>query len=244
MTRARVLYALLAVVAAAAAVLSFAALRDLALLCGFGPGLAPLLPVTIDAGAAAGSLAWLAPWTPPAATRYGRALALVLLAASVAGNALGHGLDAYHLAPAWWVVVGVSALAPAVLGALVHLVVLVGRPLSVSATPKPQESATTDAGVGVSAPATVGEWVAQRAAAGEPPAGEDRETAGEPDRESGRALLAIVPPTPAGEPGAGDLPKVAGQLIAAGAGRRVLARELGITEHEARQLIAEHRERA
>ena len=53
------LYGLLAVVAAAAAVLSFAALRDLALLCGFSPWLAWLLPVVIDAGAAAGSLAWL-----------------------------------------------------------------------------------------------------------------------------------------------------------------------------------------
>ena len=51
-----VLSGLLLVVAAAAAVLSFAALRDLALLCGFAPTLAWLLPVVVDAGAAAGSL--------------------------------------------------------------------------------------------------------------------------------------------------------------------------------------------
>jgi hypothetical protein len=50
---------LLAVVAAAAAVLSFSALRDLALRCGFAPELAWLLPVVLDAGAAAGSAAWL-----------------------------------------------------------------------------------------------------------------------------------------------------------------------------------------
>lgn len=127
MTRQRaVLYMLLAVVAAAAAVLSFSALRDLALVCGFDERLAWLLPVTVDAGAAAGSLAWLGT-AAPAARTYGRVLAVALLASSVGGNALGHGLDAYRLRPAWWVVVGVSAIAPAVLGALVHLVVLVGR---------------------------------------------------------------------------------------------------------------------
>ena len=53
---------------------------------------------------------------------------MTLLGLSVAANALGHGLDAYRLAPAWWVVVIVSAIAPAVLGAVVHLAVLVGRP--------------------------------------------------------------------------------------------------------------------
>lgn len=127
MTLRVALYALLAVVAAAAAVLSFAALRDLALLCGFTPHLAWLLPVTVDAGAAAGSIAWLARWTNTAATAYGRTLALVLLGLSVGGNALGHGLEAYRSNPHWLVVVGVSAIAPAVLGALVHLVVLMGR---------------------------------------------------------------------------------------------------------------------
>ena len=55
-----VLYGLLFIVATSAAVLSFSALRDLALLCGFAPELAWLLPVVVDAGAAAGSLVWLA----------------------------------------------------------------------------------------------------------------------------------------------------------------------------------------
>lgn len=128
MTRHRAaLYVLLATVAAAAAVLSFAALRDLALACGFDGWLAPLLPVTVDAGAAAGSIVWLGR-SAPAAAGYARTLALTLLAGSVAGNALGHGLEAYGARPHWLVVVGVSAIAPTVLGALVHLVVLVGRP--------------------------------------------------------------------------------------------------------------------
>ncbi|WP_300010582.1 DUF2637 domain-containing protein [Pseudonocardia sp.] len=126
--RARtVLYVLLFVVAAAAAVLSFAALRDLALVCGFAPWLAWLLPVVVDAGAAAGSLVWLGGWSAHSARRFARALALALLGLSVAANALGHGLAAFALAPAWWVVVVVSAIAPAVLGAVVHLAVLVGR---------------------------------------------------------------------------------------------------------------------
>lgn len=122
-----VLFGLLLVVAGAAAVLSFAALRDLALLCGFSRNLAWLLPVVVDAGAASGSLVWLGGRAAKSAQRFARALALGLLGLSVVANALGHGLEAYRLAPPWWVVVVVSAIAPAVLGAVVHLAVLVGR---------------------------------------------------------------------------------------------------------------------
>src|SRR4051794_23238330 len=121
------LYLLVAVVAGAAGMLSFAALRDLALLCGFGRGLAWLLPVVIDAGAAAGSLVWLGPATGTEARVFARRLALGLLGLSVAANALGHGLAAYGLLPPWWVVVALSGIAPAVLGAMVHLAVLVGH---------------------------------------------------------------------------------------------------------------------
>lgn len=130
MTRQRLaLYLLLLIVAAAAAVLSFTGIRSLALLCGFDPWLAWLLPVTVDAGAGAASIVWLGPWCPPGARKYGRVLALLLLVgASIGGNALSHGLSAFGIQPDWMVVVGVSAIAPAVLGALVHLVVLVGRP--------------------------------------------------------------------------------------------------------------------
>jgi hypothetical protein len=122
-----VLFGLLLVVASAAAVLSFAALRDLALLCAFSRNLAWLLPVVVDAGAASGSLVWLGGRAARSAQRFARALALGLLGLSVVANALGHGLEAYRLAPPWWVVVVVSAIAPAVLGAVVHLAVLVGR---------------------------------------------------------------------------------------------------------------------
>lgn len=123
----RMLYVLLLVVALAAAVLSFDALHGLAILCGFTPKLSPLLPITVDAGAAAGSFVWLRGEAPAQARRFARVLALVLLGGSVAGNALGHGLSAYAARPAWWVVVLVSAVPPAVLGAVVHLAVLAGR---------------------------------------------------------------------------------------------------------------------
>jgi hypothetical protein len=95
------LYALLGVVATAAAALSFFALRDLALLCGFHPRMAPLLPIVVDAGAAAETLVWLARWAPVPARRFARVLALTLLGSSVAANALGHGLAAYGLRPHW-----------------------------------------------------------------------------------------------------------------------------------------------
>lgn len=120
------MWLLLAVVACAAAVLSFSALRDLATLCGFSTRLAWLLPVVIDAGAAAGCLIWLS--EHDGGRQFARCLTWLLLASSVAGNAVEHGLTAYGLRPAWWLVVLVSAVAPAVLGAVVHLAVLVGRP--------------------------------------------------------------------------------------------------------------------
>lgn len=220
MTRQRAaLYTLLGIVAAAAAVLSFSALRDLALLCGFTPALAWLLPVVIDAGAAAGSIVWLARWTPAAATRYGRLLAVALLGSSVGGNALGHGLDAYGSRPHWLVVVGVSAIAPTVLGALVHLVVLVGR----------RAAAEREARAGATATPAV-------ALAGDGP--------GEQQDESPTPVALHLAPTPgdaAGEPDTAP-PARAEDLIAAGAGRRRIARELGVTEYEARQLIAGRRE--
>lgn len=210
--RARtVLYLLLLVVAAAAAVLSFAALRDLALICGFAPWLAWLLPVVVDAGAAAGSLVWLGGWSGDSARRFARALALALLGLSVAANALGHGLAAFGIAPAWWVVVVVSAIAPAVLGAVVHLAVLVGRHGTDADTDpsdeEPEFEATT--------------WHAEVEAA---------ERNGQLDEHGlSRQWAHSVPVAPRRD--------LATELIADGAGRRRLARELGISEYEARQLL-------
>ena len=206
------LYLLLAVVAGAAAMLSFAALRDLARLCGFAPWLAWLLPVVVDAGAAAGSLVWLRSGSAARARRFARRLALGLLALSVAANALGHGLAAYALLPPWWVVVLLSGIAPAVLGAMVHLAVLVGH------TDPDHAAADLD-----------DEPVPYRLAR-------------DPDDVDGARRARPVPPLgrrPAHAPGlAPDGPSDrAAELIAAGVGRRRLSRELDITEYEARRLL-------
>lgn len=204
-----VLYLLLLVVAAAAAVLSFAALRDLALICGFAPWLAWLLPVVVDAGAAAGSLVWLGGWSAESARRFARLLALALLGLSVAANALGHGLAAFDMAPAWWVVVVVSAVAPAVLGAVVHLAVLVGRPDHDDTAGLPVQVLDETARLHTIAAACddgrIDEHGLSRYWDDAGPARPRRDRAAE--------------------------------LIDAGAGRRRLARELGITEYEARQLL-------
>jgi hypothetical protein len=229
------LYLLLTVVAGAAAMLSFAALRDLALLCGFGPRLAWLLPVVVDAGAAAGSLVWLGAGSAESARRFARRLALGLLALSVAANALGHGLAAFVLLPPWWVVVILSGIAPAVLGAMVHLAVLVGR------------SEGRDR-----APATVDE--AAQIPWTDPPVmptagGFPRWSSPLPDADTPWPLDPCTPdggradgaqdPTAAGA--AADGTDRVAALIAAGAGRRRLARELGVTEHEARRLLVQAR---
>lgn len=120
--------ALLAGVGAAAAVLSFAAIRDLGTRCGFDPALAWLLPVTVDAGAAAGAIVWLARRVAPADARtFAQWLCLTLLGLSVAANGVDHYLSADALTAPLALIVVVSAVAPATLGAVVHLVVLTLR---------------------------------------------------------------------------------------------------------------------
>lgn len=199
----RALYLLLGLVAAAAAVLSFAALRDLAVLCGFATWLAWLFPVVVDAGAAGGSLVWLTGWAPGRARGFACRLALTLLGLSVAANAVGHLLALYTPGrPPWWVVAVASGVAPAVLGALIHLGVLCGR-----AEP-PAEP-----------PARVADEPASDPAPPTDVADEPTDVADEP--------------ADVAEPGDDR----AAELIAAGAGRRVLARELQIPESQARALL-------
>lgn len=111
-------------VALAAAVLSFASLRDLAVRCGTAVWLAWLLPVCLDAAGMVSTRLWLAPTSPAAARRSARSLALVMIGLSIIGNGLDHVLTAYGWRPAWWMLVAVAAVPPAVLGAVVHLAVL------------------------------------------------------------------------------------------------------------------------
>ncbi len=123
----RVIASGLTVVLSAAAVLSFAALRDLAVAVRIHRELAWLLPIAVDAGAAVSCAAWLSPHSPRDAARFARGLTWGLLTLTVAGNATAQGMAAAGLVPPWWVAVLVGAIPPAVVGGVVHLAVLVGR---------------------------------------------------------------------------------------------------------------------
>lgn len=179
----------LAVVLAAAAVLSFDALRGLALAVAIPGHLAWLLPVAVDAGAGVSCAVWLGVRTAPEVARFAARMTWALLAVTVVGNAAQLGMHANDVVAPWWVAVLVGAIAPAVAGATVHLLVLLVR---------------RDRAVEVVHAAVV------------------------TDPDTGD----VDPATPRDR---------AAELIAAGAGRRRLARELAIPEHQARALIATHR---
>lgn len=114
------------VVALSAAVMSFATLWRLAERANAPSQLAWLLPVAIDATIVLATAVWIAGQAGHRVTRYARGLALCALTLSVAGNAAEHGMTAYGLAAPWWVLVTVSAVPPAALGATVHLAALLG----------------------------------------------------------------------------------------------------------------------
>jgi Protein of unknown function (DUF2637) len=122
-------------VAAAAAILTFTTLRDLATACGIGGEvlglpLAWLLPITVDASGAVAIRVWLTRTAPDEATSLARRLSWVCITLSIAGNAGQHGMAAYGVVPPWPVIVLVSAVPPAMFGAIVHLAVLMSRPQS------------------------------------------------------------------------------------------------------------------
>ena len=112
----------MALVALAAAALSYQSLMQLAELAQYG-SLSVLYPLTVDAGAAASCAAWLH-------TRGRQPLVMTwaLLATSVILNGTTHYLESTHTAPTWLLVVAVAAVPPTVLGLCVHLAVGMGRP--------------------------------------------------------------------------------------------------------------------
>lgn len=181
----------LAVVALAAAVLSFASLRHLAIVCGTTATLAWLLPVCIDAAAVVATRVWLAPSSPEPARRFARKLALGAFLLSVAGNAADHGLAAYGIVPPWWAVVAVAAVPPAILAGTAHLAAL-------AATRRPDHQ---------DAPAHPA-----------PAPGNDQ---AQPVNLATRARELVT----------------AGQQNGHRVGRTRLARELGVSESQARQLL-------
>lgn len=185
------------VVLGSAAVLSFDAVRDLAVLCGVREELAPLLPISIDGGVAVGTRVWLS-GRAVIAERFARRMTMALLAVTVAANALHAALVAADTRPAWWVAVAVGAVPAFVVGAVCHLVALLIRRAATGG----METAPTPTG----------------AATG---IAEDQDAVGTPE--------------------IADAPDRAAELIEQGAGRRRLARELGMSEHQARELLAHAR---
>lgn len=110
----------LAAVAMFAAILSFAALRKLAILAGTPDHLAWLYPLTLDATMLVATRLWVSVDTPDRARRFARVVALSTIAASVVGNAGQHWLTG---GGEWWPVV-VGAVPAAVLAAVAHLAAL------------------------------------------------------------------------------------------------------------------------
>ena len=135
----------LLVVLAAAAALSFDALHDLAVAVRMPPLLAPLLPIAIDAGAAVSCATWLSHRVDDSTAHYARRMTYCLLTLTVVGNAAQLGMHANDLTPPWWAAVAVGAVPPAVVGATVHLIVLVSRasPRGVAA-PTPRTTVDED----------------------------------------------------------------------------------------------------
>src|SRR4051794_18816413 len=67
---------------------------------------------------------------PPSSLSFDAALARAIPVRALSRglhNAIVHGLSAYGLRAPWWLVVAVSVIAPAELGSVVYLAVLVGR---------------------------------------------------------------------------------------------------------------------
>jgi hypothetical protein len=107
----------MALVALAAAALSFQSLWRLGQLAGYG-SLAWAFPLVVDLGAASSCAAWLH-------TRSRQALGMTwaLLATSVLLNSTTHYLTSTNQTPGWLLVVAVAAVPPTVLGLCIHLAV-------------------------------------------------------------------------------------------------------------------------
>lgn len=230
----------LAVVAASAAVLSFATLRDLAIACGFPPHLAWLVPVVIDATAVVGSRIWLGGIGPIRAVRYARTLALAAAAVTVGANVLQHGLAAYHSRPAWGVIALLAAVPPIALVSVAHQIALLSGCF---------ESSGSGAGESALAPADGAfdpdgtcDLEPERTVPADPVA--ELSVPGQDDHAvASTAVAGVVTAEGLGVQQDLAAPEVALQrarALQAGSatrlGRRMLAQRLGVSEHEARRL--------
>ncbi|WP_053207934.1 DUF2637 domain-containing protein [Jiangella muralis] len=108
--------ALIAVSAAAAVLASFVFLRDLAIYAGWPTWTAPLLPLSLDALAAAALTEYRRTRSRTAA-----AVSVGAVAATVTGNAASHLLSTDMLDPGWVVVTAVGSVPAITVGLVVHL---------------------------------------------------------------------------------------------------------------------------
>lgn len=107
---------LIAVSATAAVLASFVFLRDLAIHAGWPDWTAPLLPLSLDALAAAALTEYRR-----SRSRTAAAVSAGAIAASVAGNAASHLISTGMLNPGWAVVTAVGSVPAITVGLTVHI---------------------------------------------------------------------------------------------------------------------------
>lgn len=149
MSRSRrdwVLVAGMFVSAASAAISSFDGLRSPALVAGWNPYMAALLPLTLDAYATTATRVWLADsGASVRARRFARRNAVGAVAASLLGNATFHAISAGLIPASWVVVVVVGAVPSVALGLVSHLAFLRGQAGPDGTAVRTPESVLSDA---------------------------------------------------------------------------------------------------
>lgn len=228
----------LAVVIGCGVVVSFSGLYSLAIACKFWWPLAVLVPVLADAGAAVAADHWLDTSVPKRVRRYAMVIALVLISASVAGNAAAHLLTAFDREAPWWLVVLVAGLAPATVASNLHLSSLV-RHAGIDVA---QESAEPDAAAHEPNLAAQVDDV--------PASDETEHLADRLGVAPARLHIAggdvfVADPEPSDEPADDEDKRLtkAREMAAAGVGRPTLKKELGLADHVAREIVRKHKPR-
>lgn len=136
------IHAMSGLIVGGAAVLSFNSSRDLAESCGFHDWLSWVWPICLDAVAYTATRIWLSRTTDDPTRLYARRLALSGISLSLAANGLDLFLTVEKLAPAWGVVLLVGAIPPAMLAAVIHMLVM-RRGLTAHRTKKTTTPKTT-----------------------------------------------------------------------------------------------------
>lgn len=135
------IHAMSSLIVGGAAVLSFNSSRDLADMCGFHNWLSWVWPLCLDAVAYTSTRIWLSRNTDTDTRRYARGLALTGITLSLGANGLDLFLSVEKLAPIWGVVLLVGAIPPAMLAAVIHMLVM-RRGLSAARKPRTVKTAT------------------------------------------------------------------------------------------------------